>query len=100
VVTLLVTPEDAERITLAQQTGQLMLALRNPLDTETTDTKGVLTAGLFGGPPPEQPSRPAPRSVAPRPAPTVAAAPPPPPTPSIYRVEAIRAAKRTEEVVK
>ena len=99
VVTLLVTPEDAERITLAQQAGQLMLALRNPLDTTPTETKGVQTAGLFGGTPePEQ--RPAPRSVAPRPAPVAQAPPPPPPAPSIYKVEAIRAAKRTEEVVK
>ena len=49
-MTLLVTPEDAERITLAQQAGQLMLALRNPLDTEETDTKGVLTASLFATP--------------------------------------------------
>ena len=34
VVTLLVTPQDAERIALAQNDGQIMLALRNPLDIE------------------------------------------------------------------
>ena len=34
VVTLLVTPEDGERIALAASEGQIMLALRNPLDTE------------------------------------------------------------------
>ena len=33
VVTLLVTPEDAERIALASAEGQIMLTLRNPLDT-------------------------------------------------------------------
>ena len=98
VVTLLVTPEDAERIALAQVEGQLMLALRNPMDTEQTETTGVRTANLFGAPP--TPPKPVPspsRSASPRPA--VVEAPPPPP-PSFYTVEAIRAAKRTEEVVK
>ena len=32
VVTLLVTPEDGERVALAASEGQIMLALRNPLD--------------------------------------------------------------------
>ena len=32
VVTLLVTPTDAERIALASTEGSIMLALRNPLD--------------------------------------------------------------------
>ncbi len=32
VVTLLLTPEDAERVTLAQAAGSIMLTLRNPLD--------------------------------------------------------------------
>jgi pilus assembly protein CpaB len=32
VVTLLVTPDDAERIVLAQSLGSIMLTLRNPLD--------------------------------------------------------------------
>jgi pilus assembly protein CpaB len=99
VVTLLVTPEDAERIALAQVEGQLMLALRNPMDTEPTDTQGVRTASLFGGPPPAAPAPAAARRTAPAPPPAVAVLPPPAP-PSIYTVEAIRAAKRTEEVVK
>ncbi len=51
VVTLLVTPEDGERIALAASEGQIMLALRNPLDTTPTTTTGVRTAGLFGQPP-------------------------------------------------
>jgi pilus assembly protein CpaB len=97
VVTLMVSPEDAERITLAQEQGQLMLALRNPLDTEKTPTNGVRTAGLFGTPTPE----PAKAKAAVR---HVSAAPPPAPLPAIapkpYTVEAIRAAKRTEEVIR
>jgi pilus assembly protein CpaB len=99
VVTLLVSPEDAERITLAQNAGQIMLALRNPLDTDPSETEGVRLAGLFG-----QPQRPAAapapvRIAAARPAP---AAPPPPPasTPLVYTVEAIRGAQRTQETVR
>ena len=52
VVTLLVSPQDGERIALAASEGQLMLALRNPLDTTPTQTTGVRTAGLFGQPAP------------------------------------------------
>jgi hypothetical protein len=76
-----------------------MLALRNPLDTEPTETPGVRTTGLFGGPAPAKPA-PAPVNRTAKPRPPVVEAPPPPPPPSIYTVEAIRAAKRTEEVVK
>lgn len=98
VVTLLVTPTDAERIALAQNEGQIMLALRNPMDTIPADTKGVRTAGLFGAPTPSADPRPAKKPsvvkvAAPEP-------PAPPPPPSKYTVETIRAAKRTEEVVK
>ena len=51
VVTLLVSPEDGERIALAASEGQIMLTLRNPLDTVTDDDVGyadhraVRTAG-------------------------------------------------------
>ena len=41
VVTLMVTPKDAERIALAQSEGQIVLSPRNPLDTELTATTGV-----------------------------------------------------------
>ncbi len=95
VVTLLVSPEDAERVALAQAEGQIMLVLRNPLDTEPTATTGVRTAALFA--PDPAPAAPVVRrSGPPRPA-VVAAAPVAPPKP--YIVEAIRAAKRTEEEV-
>src|SRR5262245_1644565 len=52
VVTLLLQPIDAERITLASQRGSLMLTLRNPLDKQLTESKGVRTGALFGEPPP------------------------------------------------
>ena len=50
VVTLLLTPEDAERIALAQASGSLMLVLRNPLDVVPTETRGVRMASLMGAP--------------------------------------------------
>lgn len=96
VVTLLVTPPDAERIALASTEGSIMLALRNPLDTIATDTRGVRLASLMGAPDPApvvRVSRGIPKAVAPPP-------PPPAPAPSIYSVETIRAAKRVSEVVK
>ena len=52
VVTLLVTPEDAERISLAANEGQIMLTLRNPLDVAPTTTSGVRMANLLGAPAP------------------------------------------------
>jgi pilus assembly protein CpaB len=98
VVTLLLTPEDASRVVLASNEGQIMLALRNPLDTEITNKVGTRAANLFN----ELPA-PAPR-VQPRPKvaekPVVAPPPPPPAPPKRYSVEAIRAAKRSEEVIK
>src|SRR5215831_15250405 len=48
VVTLLVDPEEAERLTLAANEGKIQLALRNPLDKTTTATSGVKPAALLG----------------------------------------------------
>jgi pilus assembly protein CpaB len=99
VVTLLVTPHDGERIALAASEGQIMLALRNPLDTTPTLTTGVRTAGLFGQlAPPAAPK--APLGQRARPVKAVQAPPAPVPATQIYSVEVIRNAKRTEEVVR
>jgi pilus assembly protein CpaB len=99
VVTLLVSPEDAERIALAQAEGQIVLVLRNPLDSQPTQTVGVRTASLFGAP--VEPVAPAAAPPRPRraPAPPAAVAQPVPAAPKPYLVEAIRAAKRSEEEV-
>ena len=95
VVTLMVSPVDAERVALAQAEGQLMLTLRNPLDVEPSQTQGVLKAALFGADKPvPAPARPATRRAAPV-APVVV----PVVVTRINRVETIRAAKRTEEVI-
>jgi pilus assembly protein CpaB len=48
VVTLLVTPEDAERLTLASTEGKIQLALRNPLDLESPATPGIRPGMLLG----------------------------------------------------
>jgi pilus assembly protein CpaB len=92
VVTLLATPEDAERLTLASSEGKIMLTLRNPLDTLPTDTKGVRMANLTGAPAPP----PVQKTVKGKK--VMVAVEPPAPKP--YTVEAIRAAKRSEEVVR
>jgi len=48
VVTLLVNPEEAERLTLASTEGKIQLALRNPLDTTMPLTQGIRPAALLG----------------------------------------------------
>lgn len=93
VVTLLVTPDDAEKITLAQSEGAITLVLRNPLDVTPTETNGVRRAALMGpaAPPPVVRTSRGPAKIV---------APPPPPQPQVYSVEAIRAGKRTVEDVR
>jgi len=91
-VTLLVNPDEAERLTLAASEGKIQLALRNPLDRSAPATRGVRPAVLLG-------SEPATRVVpSPRAAATVARALPveaPQAT-----VEIIRGDKRAHEVVR
>ena len=48
VVTLLVFPDQAERLALASTEGKIQLALRNPLDTGAPETPGIKTATLMG----------------------------------------------------
>jgi pilus assembly protein CpaB len=95
VVTLMVTPEDAEKIVLAADEGRIMLTLRNPIDQSTTQSAGVDTGSLFGpiAPPPVIQVKEGRRVARP-------VAPPPPPPPRVYTVETIRAAKRAEETVR
>jgi pilus assembly protein CpaB len=49
VVTLLVNPDAAEKLTLASTEGKIQLALRNPMDQTAPQTPGVRPAGLMGG---------------------------------------------------
>ena len=79
VVTLVVTPDQAERLTLASTEGKIQLALRNPLDLESPETSGI-RPGMLMGTAQQRPARAARRAVSPastsapalvQPAPTV-----------------------------
>ena len=50
VVNLLVTPEQAELLSLASNQVKIQLVLRNPLDTKTAPVPGTDTCNLFAGP--------------------------------------------------
>lgn len=62
VVTLLVTPDQAETLALARSQGIIQLALRNPLDTDSVSTDGALRAEVIdlGRGSPARPARAAP----------------------------------------
>jgi pilus assembly protein CpaB len=49
VATLLVSPQDAERLVLAQTEGRIMLTLRSWTDSLPVDTNGANPSGLIGG---------------------------------------------------
>jgi pilus assembly protein CpaB len=55
-VTLLVTPEDAEKLALAGNEGKLQLALRSNVDAELHSTSGVKMSQLISKPRPAQKS--------------------------------------------
>jgi pilus assembly protein CpaB len=91
VITLLVSPQDANALTMASTQGRIQLALRNTLDSKKVDPPPVLQAFLFSGmatPPPPQPVKVAQKVAAPKPA-----APPPP---EMFNVEVIRGDKKEE----
>jgi pilus assembly protein CpaB len=52
VITLLVSPDDAQRLTLASQQGKIQLALRNPLDTKAEEFPASSSRALYKGMPP------------------------------------------------
>ncbi len=47
VITLLVSPDDAQKLTLASTQGRIQLALRNPLDTKQQDLATVKSNSLY-----------------------------------------------------
>jgi pilus assembly protein CpaB len=95
VVTLLVTPEESERLTLASTEGKIQLALRNPLDAGTAVTPGIRRAALLGvaAPVVKRVASAAPARGKPAPAPE-------PPAPAPPSVEVIRGDKRAREVIR
>ena len=93
VVTLLVNPEEAERLTLAASEGKIQLALRNPLDRETPSTRGIRSASLLGAAPIVQRM---PRARVTQ----TAKVDIPPPAPEPATIEIIRGDKRAREIVR
>ena len=94
VVTLLVAPAEAERLTLASTEGKIQLALRNPLDREAPSTTGIKPAALLGGAAPVRPPTRATRTT------TVTPPPAPATGPDLPSVEIIRGDKRAREVLR
>jgi pilus assembly protein CpaB len=96
VVNLLVTPQQAEMLSLASSQMTLQLVLRNPLDTAVTAIPGITLSNIFPDQaPPLVRSLPGSRSLALKAAP-VAVAPASVPPPEIPRMEIIAGSTRTE----
>jgi pilus assembly protein CpaB len=84
VVNLLVTPDQAEVLSLASTKTRVQLVLRNPLDTKKVKTDGTSVAALFGKP-----------AAAPRPAVVKAR---PKPAVQTASVEVYTGVKKSEQV--
>ncbi len=88
VITLAVSPDDAQKLALVSQEGRIQLSLRNPMDTRRGGIGATRTSSLYLG---EKPVATEPKPKAHR---VVAKGPAPPPAP--YQVEMIRGSKRDE----
>ncbi|HXP85978.1 MAG TPA: Flp pilus assembly protein CpaB [Bryobacteraceae bacterium] len=115
-VTLLVTPEQAETLTLSNSEGHIQLVLRNSSDETIERTTGKNISELYGAairatpthgkaydPVEDTAKRPRPKpvavAVAPPPPPPVAAPPAPPPPPPMDQVVVIRGTVKTIETM-
>jgi pilus assembly protein CpaB len=104
VVTLLVSPSQAEALTLANSEGHIQLVLRNSTDQQVASTPGRQLRELYSverAPQPASSPSPAARAAAPKPpAPPPAAIPaPPPPAPAREDVLMIRGNVKTVELI-
>jgi pilus assembly protein CpaB len=88
VITLLVSPDDAQKLTLASSQGHIQLALRNPIDTKNDDLDPARVGPLYGN------------KIAPAPAPRPKVVKAPkaetPPASTGYKVQVIRGNKVDE----
>ena len=86
VVNLLVTPEQAEMLSLASNSLKIQLVLRNPLDTEIAKVPATAMGNLLGGAqaPPSDHPRPAPKSA-------------PKPVAKPFSIQVINGSKSTDE---
>jgi Flp pilus assembly protein CpaB len=101
VVNLLVTPEQAEILSLASNESKIQLILRNPLDTEASKTEGSTMASLFSGVKTKAPAQAA--GTAARTAPAAVKPPVAPPKtpaiqapPAIYLIEVINGPRKDQ----
>jgi pilus assembly protein CpaB len=91
VVNLLVTPEQAEQLSLASSLnpggaqGHIQLVLRNPLDTEVAQVAGTGMAELFSG------------GVAPALKPLAAGKRAPRPSPKVFSIEVYNGSQKSEQ---
>lgn len=90
VITLLVSPEDANQLTMASTQGRIQLALRNTLDSAKVDPAPVLQSALFGAPPTPVAENPSAKKTRAAEKPRAAA------VPEGYNVEVIRGEKKEE----
>lgn len=88
VITLLVSPDDAQKLTLASTQGRIQLALRNPVDTKQEDLNSTRASVLYKTPTPD--TTPKPRIVKKTPAAA-------PVVPQTYSVQVIRGTKSEDE---
>jgi pilus assembly protein CpaB len=93
VITLLVSPDDAQRLTLASSEGHIQLALRNPLDTRQDDVPSSNSRGLYKG----MPALPTPVTRTPVKH-TVMTKPVPPPAATGFSVEVYQGDKKADKV--
>jgi pilus assembly protein CpaB len=99
VVTLLVYPDQAERLALASTEGKIQLALRNPLDQSAPETPGIKPAILLGVVKAPSTSKTVARNATGKKA-TGPVTPETPMAAPLPTVEMIRGDKRSSEVIK
>ncbi len=87
VVNLMVTPDQAEALSLASSQTHIQLVLRNPLDTKFAKPPGTVMANLFAdkNTPPQKPR------------PTIITRTVSPPAPGLYSIQVFNGSKRSEE---
>ncbi|MGA7382596.1 MAG: Flp pilus assembly protein CpaB [Terriglobales bacterium] len=92
VITLLVSPDDAQKLTLASNQGHIQLALRNPLDTRQEELTAARSASLYKMPLAAPATAPAPAEHRTK----HVAAPAAPPAPTVFTVEVYKGDKKEE----
>jgi pilus assembly protein CpaB len=91
VITLLVSPDDAQKLALVSQEGRIQLALRNPLDTRKGGMSATKASSLYPGATALEASAEPKPKVHKAPVKVSTAAPPSP-----YTIETIHGNKRDE----